>query len=908
MNFQDFYKNIEQRLLDSILSLWSTGDKETQEYLKTIFKDEKLLAEPVFQTTFPWEPAKEQLKNLEGLFSKEFIHALDKKGNGEYRFPKNRQPYKHQIQSWRQLLEQKNSVAVTTGTGSGKTECFMLPVLQDLHENCKDSTGVNALFLYPLNALIGSQKKRVHAWAKSLGGLRYAVYNGKTEEKVPYKNQQLAYPEVISRENIRQTPPQILFTNPTMLEYILVRNKDVDLLKNSQGKLRWILLDEAHTLTGSKATEMALLIRRVLDAFAVEAKDVRFAATSATVGSEADKILKEFVANLCGININNVTVIKGNRVAEELPKATIPKLNSDQLQKLSSNEIIRTAVVQKLRQRLLKEDALKLSDISTSLGLEKNLLQGLGMVDRLAEIQYNNNSLLPVRGHFFARGIGGVYVCTNPSCSKHNKTKAPNAPGSLTTIASNECEECGYPMLELVACRSCGNQLLYGEKYSDNGKHYFQMSSDVSHDVFELENEDDENEETPRITNTNRLQLAKRTVGKKYLDNCLEYGLSKENELLSQGNYLHSVNNQGQSVCPHCGSANENPMFFRLSASFLNRVLADIILEQTPEIKDKTEHVLWDGRKYISFADSRQGTAKISALINIDGERNWLQSEVFHTLCAKGWDNNENEFGTSDKTDIEEAIRTLEEELLSCPPILRRRKEKDLTELQEALTEDGGFDFDKTLMTWQELFDILKVKGELKTLFNKSESVKSTAKNPEEYLAALFFDQFSRRLPRERSIENLGLVSVVYPDLRKEKRPTIAKTLGISEDEWQSLLKISTDYIIRYYFHFFIDQSLYVLATSQTRTKVIYPSTSDRIRVKKWPVLDKKKGVISRLVLLICAGLGYTSLEEIDTKQEDDINELLEKLWMSIRGRLLTVDGEGYRLNLQDKLAFLTTH
>ena len=113
---------------------------------------------------------------------------MDKIKNEEYRFPKDRFPYKHQIESWNEFLNQKNSILVTTGTGSGKTECFMLPVLQDIFENSPNSEGINAIFLYPLNALIASQRKRIHEWCKALGNINYAVYNGSTKESVPINN------------------------------------------------------------------------------------------------------------------------------------------------------------------------------------------------------------------------------------------------------------------------------------------------------------------------------------------------------------------------------------------------------------------------------------------------------------------------------------------------------------------------------------------------------------------------------------------------------------------------------------------------------------------------------------------------------------------------------------------------
>lgn len=131
----------------------------------------------------------------------------------------------------------------------------------------------------------------------------------------------------------------------------------------------------------------------------------------------------------------------------------------------------------------------------------------------------------------------------------------------------------------------------------------------------------------------------------------------------------------GSVVCPHCGENTHNPMHFRISSSFLNRILSDIILEQTPEAKQITEEMLWSGHKYMSFTDSRQGTAKVSALINIDSER-WLRSQVFH-LLAERRKNASNNLAQYDISEIRQAIEQLEEELATCLPILKAGKLKN---------------------------------------------------------------------------------------------------------------------------------------------------------------------------------------------------------------------------------------
>lgn len=507
MNFKNFYQAAAARLKDAIISLWATGEADMQLYFSKILDEEGLMAEPVIQTAFPWEVADSTFEETTDIFDRAFIQALDHSENGEYRFPANRRPYKHQVESWQAMLNKHRSIAVTTGTGSGKTECFMLPVLYDIFKNHRNQAGVNAIFLYPLNALIGSQKKRVAAWCRSLGGINFAVYNGQTPDRAQSGDMQNALPELISRPQIRQRPPQILFTNPSMLEYMLVRNKDVPLLQNSQGTLRWILLDEAHTLTGSAAAEMALLIRRIVDAFGADLSKLRFAITSATVGSgeESTAQLIQFMSGLCGIPENQIAVIHGSRVLS-------PELSDMQPE------------VRQLRNQLLHKNAMPLSDISQILRLTPGE-DALGELDVLCKQKAGGQSILPVRAHFFARGIGGVFTCTNPSCNKHAAIRPPLSAGTMTTIAGRICS-CGWPLLELVACRSCGNQLIESEHRIDRstGDERLQMIAAISQDPFAIERADDDDEDNIQQSG-NKFYFAKRFDGVLYDPNSAPFSI-----------------------------------------------------------------------------------------------------------------------------------------------------------------------------------------------------------------------------------------------------------------------------------------------------------------------------------------------------------------------------------------------
>ena len=323
--YQDLISRISRRSVESTVSILGISDKNLRKHLVTELSRKNsgngFLSDPVFESMFSWEKSDETMSDLAGnLLLPSLVDAMDKKG--EHRFNRDWQPFEHQKKAWQTLLESKKSLVVTSGTGSGKTECFMVPILNDLaaeYEKEKQQlVGVRALFLYPLNALINSQRERFRAWTENYkGGLRFCLYNGNTAENK--HNDKGKYPgEVLTRKIMREQPAPMLVTNATMLEYMLVRQIDEPIIKQSYGKLRWIVLDEAHTYMGSQAAELSLLLRRVMHTFGVSAADVRFIATSATIGDdEAGKQLQKYLADLVGINDDQVVVVGGHR---EIPR------------------------------------------------------------------------------------------------------------------------------------------------------------------------------------------------------------------------------------------------------------------------------------------------------------------------------------------------------------------------------------------------------------------------------------------------------------------------------------------------------------------------------------------------------------------------------------------------------------
>ena len=275
--FTSLTEELSRRAARAVISKLSPVSDPLRGHLATLLHQRPgarggFLSTPAFEAGFGWQPAAVRMTDLAGnLLCEQLVAAMDHPPLGleDQRFRADWAPYQHQCETWQLLRhEPPHSVVVSSGTGSGKTECFLVPILDALIHQLQHQAslvGVQALLLYPLNALINSQRDRLRAWTAAFrGALRFCLYNGETPEQIPAADQRRQPEEVRSRKSLRESPPPILVTNSTMLEYMLVRQEDRPILDLSQGKLRWIVLDEAHTYVGSHAAEIALLLRRVL--------------------------------------------------------------------------------------------------------------------------------------------------------------------------------------------------------------------------------------------------------------------------------------------------------------------------------------------------------------------------------------------------------------------------------------------------------------------------------------------------------------------------------------------------------------------------------------------------------------------------------------------------------------------
>ncbi|WP_210147840.1 DEAD/DEAH box helicase [Aromatoleum petrolei] len=234
--------------------------------------------------------------------------------------------YSHQEQAWNRLssLHLAASTLVATGTGSGKTECFLYPVLDHCARARKaGAAGIKALVIYPMNALATDQARRIAqlvAGVPAFAGLRVGLYVG-GNGSAPGDGMVMTPTSVITdRETMRKHPPDILLTNYKMLDYLMLRPKDRELwASNAPTTLRYVVVDELHTFDGAQGTDLALLLRRLRARLKIDSEHLICAGTSATLGGSSDSTpLREYARQVFGVPFEPASVITENRQAVDV--------------------------------------------------------------------------------------------------------------------------------------------------------------------------------------------------------------------------------------------------------------------------------------------------------------------------------------------------------------------------------------------------------------------------------------------------------------------------------------------------------------------------------------------------------------------------------------------------------------
>jgi len=506
-----------QDLIRYLLTAYPLRDPHLRFGLKQQLEQQRVVWQhPYLQGSQPYRPA----SSVRTLVDQGVLHS----DLAKLFQPSDRALYEHQERAIKAVIAQQQNIVVATGTGSGKTECFLIPILDRLLKegDRRVQSGVRVLILYPMNALVNDQVKRLRQLLcrQDTPRIKFGFYTSRTEKQQKGALESLAAefkayePEelqklltaaektrlnlstrqqliqqaiaktqqvqLLSREEIWESPPQILITNYSMLEHMLIRPVERGkIFEASADTFQMLVVDEAHTYNGSTGTEVSMLLERLKAAVGKEKTgQVRCIATSASLGDKSvDQNVITFAQELFGEPFTQV--IRGDRVTatERLgqPYSLPPEMTDteilgylsildlpapddpltvwrDRLSGIVPAEIVKEAESQaegdihKFLMATLKRHPLvhRLIDLLSRRPqpwqqvVQSSQLWGVnlplnldGTVDdtdaklalahllQLGTLARNNSDdlpLLPVRLHLLFRSLEGLYACINPEC------------------------------------------------------------------------------------------------------------------------------------------------------------------------------------------------------------------------------------------------------------------------------------------------------------------------------------------------------------------------------------------------------------------------------------------------------------------------------------------------------------
>lgn len=576
-------------------------------------RDNQLYRYPIFE---PFAPYQSSGYTVAQACEQLGIHedAANFMTSGDGLFPKDREIYAHQYAALN-LSRQGKAVVITSGTGSGKTECYLLPVFaylaeesrtwanpqplpakwdwwnhsrqsrisQRAHEPNTRSKAVRALFLYPLNALIEDQLTRIrracdnpaatqwrqqnrndnrfwfgrYVGATPVSGPPSIIKDGKntsnsdklkprlkavsndwanaqasavSDPDILYYFQNPNGSEMWSRWDMQDAPPDILITNYSMLNIMLMRSLERDIFKSTKKWLEedpthifHLVVDELHTYRGTPGTEVGYLLRAFLNRIGLnpDHPQLRIIATSASI--EDDDESRQYLEDFFGKDQNQFEIISGQRRTYDLPVTTGYPLQVHQQAFVDLDRALdrgeqdltleiaedfakalevtpTTQIPSQIINECLSADRVRAFGIlmqSTKIIQSKDnqpfTVQKMEGVLSLAEVVFGNSKAenaarglvrslvaarnaqdeapLPLRAHYFFHNAGRIWACVNPKCSGHTETTDSSDPvpvGKLFTEPRPRCDKCGARVLELLYCQPCGEVFLGGYKREDS--------------------------------------------------------------------------------------------------------------------------------------------------------------------------------------------------------------------------------------------------------------------------------------------------------------------------------------------------------------------------------------------------------------------------------------------------------
>lgn len=524
-------------------------------------------------------------------------------------FPPSRLPYAHQEQVFVESVVNGNDVVVTTGTGSGKTECFFLPIISALvresggwgqpgprnpqwdwwnhrqsanrwlpripqraHENpATRPPAMRAIVLYPLNALVEDQLGRmrialdsddVRNWlqARRSGNRFYfgrytgrtPVSGGRNPSKTAKLREELRlteqeaqrvagspaahfFPrvdggEMWSRWDMQDHPPDVLVTNYSMLNIMLMRSMEISLfdltrrwLAEDRSHLFHLVVDELHTYRGTPGTEVGYIIRVLLERLGLEPNtdQLRIIASSASLTDDASGL--EYLEAFFGRDRGRFRVIGGSTLAPSPQSVGIVRAEASALRDFGQNlrtaaelhtaaESLRAAVgapasqpgvapqdvIYGSLQHIQAPDALRIACTDAAHGplprprfpsdIGDELFPDLPAGEREAAVfglvggvctarSTGNTAPLPIRAHLLFRNLQGLWACSDPQCNAVPARTQPLPVGRLHYTPTFMCQ-CGSRVLELLYCEACGEVFLGGYRRPGTNPNQWYLSPD----------------------------------------------------------------------------------------------------------------------------------------------------------------------------------------------------------------------------------------------------------------------------------------------------------------------------------------------------------------------------------------------------------------------------------------------
>lgn len=403
--------------------------------------------------------------------------------------------YAHQHDAIRRLAASRPggpaNTLILSGTGSGKTEGFLIPVVDACLRD--PGPGVKALVIYPMNALANDQLSRLRRLLDGAPAVSFGRYTGDTPERDEGDSRRLGRPLdlpdnfVWSRQAMRATPPNILLTNYTQLEYLLLRGADAELFR--YGPPKYLVVDEIHLFSGVLGAEVANLLRRFRQHTGATPLEITMVGTSATAGSEVEQAdLLDFAQRFFGAPFDADAAISERPAEFRESGVTIPPpadLTEDDLEAAQTTEGLtvlahkvlgldlpasdafgprlgevidsfRTvSVVERALDRPapLEAAATALAELPERAGVHRDalereaealLLLGAAALQESAGEPEPQPRFRP-RLHQVVRSLAGLWRCLDPGC------------GALAPPGSGRCPVCERAIaIPLATCRTCG--------------------------------------------------------------------------------------------------------------------------------------------------------------------------------------------------------------------------------------------------------------------------------------------------------------------------------------------------------------------------------------------------------------------------------------------------------------------